>query len=211
MATVLYIKAHPLTEQESISVAMASAFLDQYRKVNPNDTIIPLDLYRTPAPGVDADVLRGWGKLRSGTPFEELKEDEQSKIALINETADQFAVADKYVFVSPMWNLSYPPVLKAYIDSWAIAGKTFYYTEKGPLGMLNNKKAVHIQSRGNVYEGTPNESYESGHRHLTSMLAFVGITDIQGVFAEGSNLNPANREEIKLRAVERAIQAAASF
>ena len=39
-----------------------------------------------------------------------------------------------------MWNLSFPPVLKAYIDAIAVAGKTFKYTAEGPQGLLTDKK-----------------------------------------------------------------------
>ena len=66
------------------------------------------------------------------------------KIERLAEILDEFLSADKYVFVSPMWNLSFPPVLKAYIDAITVAGKTFKYTAEGPQGLLTDKKVLHI-------------------------------------------------------------------
>ncbi|MFP3821738.1 NAD(P)H-dependent oxidoreductase, partial [Bacillus sp. SIMBA_008] len=87
--------------------------------------------------------------------FDTLSAEEQAKVARLNELSDQFVSADKYVFVSPLWNFSFPPVLKAYIDSVAVAGKTFKYTEQGPVGLLTDKKALHIQARGGYYSEGP--------------------------------------------------------
>ena len=56
----------------------------------------------------------------------------------MNTNLETFMHADR-VFVTPMWNFSYPPVVKAYLDNLAIAGKTFKYTENGP-GLLEGKK-----------------------------------------------------------------------
>ncbi len=58
----------------------------------------------------------------------------------MNTNLETFMNADRYVFVTPMWNFSYPPVVKAYLDNVAIAGKTFKYTENGPVGLLEGKK-----------------------------------------------------------------------
>lgn len=66
--------------------------------------------------------------------------EEQQKVDRFSEILEEFLSADKYVFVSPMWNLSFPPVLKAYIDAISIAGKTFKYTAEGPQGLLTDKK-----------------------------------------------------------------------
>ena len=82
---------------------------------------------------IDKDVLTGWGKLRNG---DTLTNEEQQKVDRLSAILDEFLAADKYVFVSPMWNLSFPPVLKAYIDAISIAGKTFKYTAEGPQGLL---------------------------------------------------------------------------
>ena len=69
--------------------------------------------------------------LQRGEGFEALTEVQQQKVATMNTNLETFMNADRYVFVTPMWNFSYPPVVKAYLDNVAIAGKTFKYTENG--------------------------------------------------------------------------------
>lgn len=100
-------------------------FKEAYREANPTDEIIHLDLYQEDIPQIDADVLRGWEKIRSGSSFDQLSDEEKSKVARHEAIIDQFVAADKYVYVSPMWNFSIPPVLKAYTDATSIPGQTF--------------------------------------------------------------------------------------
>ena len=64
MATVLYITAHPLDPQASFSLAVGKEFIEAYIEANPTDEVVYLDMYKEDIPQFDADVLRGWGKLR---------------------------------------------------------------------------------------------------------------------------------------------------
>ncbi|MEC0312573.1 NAD(P)H-dependent oxidoreductase [Bacillus subtilis] len=116
MAKVLYITAHPHDEATSYSMATGKAFIESYKEANPNDEVVHIDLYKENIPHIDADVFSGWGKLQSGTGFEELSESEKAKVGRLGELSDQFASADKYVFVTPLWNFSFPPVMKARIS-----------------------------------------------------------------------------------------------
>lgn len=84
----------------------------------------------------------------------------------MNTNLETFMHADRYVFVTPMWNFSYPSVVKAYLDNLAIAGKTFKYTENGPVGLLEGKKALHIQATGGVYSEGPYAAVDFGRNHL---------------------------------------------
>ncbi|GIM44887.1 FMN-dependent NADH-azoreductase 2 [Collibacillus ludicampi] len=211
MAKVLYITANPKPEEQSYSLTVGRAFLDAYRQENPNDEIIELDLYKIEIPFIDTDVFSGWGKLQQGKAFDELSANEKAKVSAINQLTDQFVAADKYVFVTPMWNFSVPPKMKAYIDTICIAGKTFKYTENGPVGLLTNKKAVHIQARGGVYSEGPAKEVEFGDRYIRAVLGFLGITDIQSVIAEGMAQMPQEAENIKNRAIERAKEVAKYF
>ncbi|WP_438447646.1 FMN-dependent NADH-azoreductase [Gorillibacterium sp. sgz5001074] len=211
MATVLYITAHPHDHQTSYSMAVGKAFIDAYQQAHPNDTVTKLDLYNLYIPHIDADVFSGWGKLRSGSEFTSLSAEEQKKVGRLGELADQFAAADKYVFVTPLWNFSFPPLMKAYLDAICVAGKTFKYTETGPVGLLSGKKALHIQARGGVYSEGPAAAMESGHRYISIIMSFLGIPETQGIFVEGHNQFPDRAAEIKEQAIARAKEAAPSF
>ncbi|MFD0681462.1 MULTISPECIES: FMN-dependent NADH-azoreductase [unclassified Paenibacillus] len=205
MATVLYITAHPLDPQESFSLAVGNEFIEAYREANPTDEVVYLDLYKENIPQFDADVLRGWEKLRSGSSFDQLSEAEQSKVARLDAIVNQYVAADKYVYVSPMWNFSIPPVLKAYTDATSIPGKTFKYTKNGPEGLLSGKKALHIQASGSVYSEGPLSEVEMGYSYLKKILQFYGIQSMEAIFVEGtasSERAPAIKEEAIAHAKE---------
>jgi FMN-dependent NADH-azoreductase len=192
-------------------MAVGKAFMDAYREEYPQDQIVHLDLYKMHIPHIDADVFSGWGKLRSGSDFAQLSESEKAKVGRLNELVDQFVAADKYVFVTPMWNFSFPPILKAYIDAVCVAGKTFKYTEQGPVGLLPDKKAIHIQASGGIYSEGPAADFEMGHRYLSVIMKFFGIPSFEGIFVEGMNAMPDKAQEIKEKAIQKARQAAKEF
>ncbi|MCL6574028.1 MAG: FMN-dependent NADH-azoreductase, partial [Bacillus sp. (in: Bacteria)] len=204
MAKLLYITANPNDETQSFGMAAGKAFIQTYKEVNPTDGIVHIDLYKEHIPTIDTDVFGGWGKLQSGKGFEELSSEEKGKVGRLNELSEQFMSGDKYVFVTPLWNFSFPPVMKAYIDSIAVAGKTFKYTEQGPVGLLTNKKALHIQARGGIYSEGPAATMEMGHRFLTVIMNFLGVPSFEGLFIEGHNAMPDKAQEIKENGITRA-------
>lgn len=143
--------------------------------------------------------------------FDQLTPEEKNIVGQINQLSDQFVAADKYVLVTPMWNLSIPPKMKAYIDTICIVEKTFKYTEAGPVGPLTDKKAVHIQARGGVYSEGPAQGFEFGDSYIRSVLTFLGVPSVESVIAEGMAQTPDKAEDIKAKAIDRAKQVARSF
>jgi FMN-dependent NADH-azoreductase len=110
--------------------------------------------------------------------------------------------ADILVIGTPMYNLSIPTSLKAWIDRISIAGKTFQYTATGPEGLLKNKKAIIASARGGVYsDGSPAAAFEHPESYLTGLLGFLGVTDVTVVRAEGLAFGP----EAKTSALTQAI------
>lgn len=211
MSTVLYITAHPGNIEASYSLSVGEQFVQAYQESNPNDKIVHVDLYQRDIPHIDGDVLSAWGTLQTGGSFDQLTAVQKQKVTQLNELLDEFVAADKYVFVTPMWNFSYPPVVKAYIDSFCVRAKTFKYTENGPVGLLENKKAFHIQASGGVYSEGPVADRENGSRHLKTVLNFVGITDFNHLFIEGVSTVGDRAPELKADAIEKARAAAKNF
>ncbi|SDW76465.1 FMN-dependent NADH-azoreductase [Paenibacillus sp. CF384] len=212
MSTVLYITAHPNETEASYSLAVGKQFLEAYRAANPNDEIVHLDLFKMDIPRIDADVFSAWEKLGAGTAFDQLTSEEQAKVARLGELVNQFVEADKYVFVNPTWNFSYPPVMKAYIDSICVAGKTFKYTDKGPVGLLGNKKALHIQASGSVLSpGSAYADFEIGHRHLDVIMKFIGVPSFEAIFVEGMAAASDQARQIKENAIQQAWNIAKTF
>ena len=198
MSKVLYIKANIKNEGESRTFKVSDSFVEEYKKNNPEDQIITLDLYKENIDFLRADDL---GKLFG-------PKDEESKNNSILKYAYQLADADKYIIAAPMWNLSFPAILKAYIDYVSVSGITFKYTAEGPVGLLNNKKAVHIVSRGGGYDNSP---YEMGDRYLRTILGFFGIKDIETIDIDNLDVIGVNVKEKVKEGIEKAISLAKKF
>lgn len=195
MSKVLFIVANPKENTTSFSLQVAERFIKQYKQANPEDEIKTIDVYKEDIPFLDGDVFSAWGALGSGAEFGSLSESEQTKVAKLNSIVDEYIEADKYIFVSPMWNFSLPPKLKAYIDAIMIAGKTFKYTESGPVGLLNGKKALHIQASGGIYSEGAFEVMDHGHKYLRAVQNFLGVKEVHGLLVEGTNLGLQSAEE----------------
>jgi FMN-dependent NADH-azoreductase len=202
---VLYINSNPKPLDQSFGLRLGRHFLNELSNLNDNIEVETVNLYEENIPLIDADVLDAWGKLAAGL---ELSPSQAEKTARMNEILEQFLSADMYVFNTPMWNLSYPPMLKAYIDNVVMAGKTFKYTENGPQGLLGEKTAVHIQSRGGVYSEGPAKSFEFTNGYLQGVMAFIGITDYYHVYTEGMAAAPDRAEDILNAARETASELA---
>lgn len=89
-----------------------------------------------------------------------------------------------------MYNFGIPSTLKAYFDHIARAGISFRYTEHGPEGLLTGKKAYIFATRGGQYAGTAADTQTA---YVREFLNFVGIVDIEFIYAEGLNMG-ANRQ-----------------
>jgi FMN-dependent NADH-azoreductase len=92
--------------------------------------------------------------------------------------------------------------LKAYIDHIARAGETFKYTDKGPVGLLTGKKAYVFATRGGLYAGTPLDTQTA---YVRDMLRFLGIDDVEFVYAEGLAIG-AEQKAAALSKAQRAIE-----
>lgn len=202
MKKVLYITANPKQEEKSFSLSAGREFLNQYRKINPLDEIVEIDLYDMDITFIDADVFSGWEKLQSGEAFEMLSDIEKNLVGKIGQYTNQFIDADKYIFVSPLWNLSIPPKMKAYIDKVVIANKTFKYTERGPVGLLKDKKAIHIQASGGIYSEGAAKDFEFGHNYIKTILGFMGVESVESILIEGTAMSEHNTETIQLKSKE---------
>lgn len=205
MSKVLFIKSSPLQEEFSKSTKIAKVFLYEYLTFHPSDEVEELDLYKMDIPFIDEDVMNGWQKLSISATLSEV---EAAKIALINRFTEQFIQADKFIFVSPLWNLGIPPKLKAYFDTITVAGKTFQYTEQGPKGLLKDKLAIHIHGRGSVNTG---EIPEYADTYVRSLLEFIGVSVLPSIYVEGIDTQPENAEAIMGKLKEEAITAAHKF
>ncbi len=208
MANVLFIKANSRPIEQSVSVKLYHTFLENYKEANPEDQVTELDLFEENLGYYDTNKINGMFKLSKGM---KLTEEEQEATKTVSKYLNQFLEADKVVFAFPLWNFTIPAVLHTYFDYLAQSGKTFRYTEEGPVGLLPDKKVVLLNARGGVYSEGPAQSAEMAVNYVTNMLNFWGVTDITTVVVEGHNQYPHKAEEIIADGLERTEQTAQSF
>ncbi len=207
MAKLLVVRAHPLTSEFSRSMQLTDEFVRVYAAAHPGDDVLDLNLYGRAVPEIDLDLLSAWKKLGSGVPFAHLDQPEQLTVTLFDGYTSQFLNVDKIVVANPLWNLNVPTRLKAWIDTIAVAGQTFRYTEDGiAIGLVRGKKAVHIQTSGGVFEGLDPASL-----YVRTIFTFLGVEDYQQIVAEGMDHDPEHAGEIVAAAIARVRAVAATF
>ncbi|BFH68824.1 MAG: FMN-dependent NADH-azoreductase [Paenibacillus dendritiformis] len=208
MNQVLFVKANCRSLEQSASVKLYHAFLDTYRKANPSDRVIEVDLYREKLPYYNDVMLDGMAKRRKGAA---LSPAEREAVGGIMRLLDPFVAADKIVFAFPMWNLTVPAVLHTYIDYVSQPGIAYRYTPEGPVGMLGNKKVALLNARGGVYSRGPAAEQEMAVNWMRHNLELLGIQDIVTVIVEGHDQYPEHRERMIDQGIAAAMKTAAAF
>lgn len=165
--TILHVDSSVLGEN-SISRQLTRAVVARLHAANPSAPVQHLDLIADPLPhflpGVD------------------------------NPAVDQFLAADTVVIGAPMYNFTVPSQLKAWIDNILVAGKTFRYTDTGPVGLAGPKRIIIAISRGGIYgAGSPQAPAEHVETYLKTVFAFIGLHP-EFIVAEGVQLGPDARE-----------------
>ncbi|EKN62578.1 acyl carrier protein phosphodiesterase [Neobacillus bataviensis LMG 21833] len=210
MSKLLYITANPKNDIKlSKGMQIGEVFLEEIKAAQPDVEIERWHLYDMEIPDIDMDLLYARAKLSfMGYTKEQLSEAERTKLENMHALADRFIAADYYVFVTPIWNLGAPSILKKFIDNLFIVEKTFTNTEAGPKGLLTGRKAIHIQTRGGIYSSGPMVEFEMGDRYLQKVFKFLGFETLDTVVAEGMDHFPKKVPEIMAKAKEQAAEAA---
>lgn len=185
MKTLLQINAS-LFAADGQSTRLADEFVAAWRASQPRATVLVRDLARDAVPHLDAARFGAFvTEARQRTP------EQNAVVAYSDALIAELQRADVIVLGVPTYNFGIPSTLKAYFDHVARAGVTFRYTDHGPVGLLTGKKAYVFAARGGRYAGTPNETQTP---FLRTFLGFVGITDVEFVYAEGLATGDAGRE-----------------
>ncbi len=163
-----------------------------------SDALVTGLLSKTPeAKVISRDVSQGLPFLDEdwvGATFTDPAErsaDQRLKLALSDTLVRELKAADTIVIGAPIYNFSVPAALKAWIDLVARARETFQYTEKGPVGLLQGKKAYVIVASGGTKVGS---EIDFATTYLGHVLGFMGITDVKIVAADQLMLDPSKRD-----------------
>lgn len=193
MTTLLQIRSS-LYSDGGQSSRLADRFVAAWRQANPDGRVIVRDLAREPVPHLDA------GRFAAFVAQPQARTAEQTAIVAQSDALiDELRRADVIVLGVPMYNFGIPSTLKAYFDHVARAGVTFRYTERGPVGLLPGKKVYVFAARGGQYAGTPRDT-QTGY--LRDFLAFLGMTEVEFVYAEGLAISEDRRRQALAQANE---------
>jgi len=188
MATVLIVKAHPLDPQKSYALRALEEFETRFASLHPEDLIEIVDVFEDQIPTLDKPLLEAMAAAKKG---EEIASEQSERLERYNAFTQQFLSADKIVVVNPLWNLNVPSQLVSWINTINVAGLTFKYGPEGSIGLIKDKKLLHIQSNGGVYAGQ-----DPAAQYIKSIFEFLGFKDIQQVFIEGQSADPSQAQAI---------------
>lgn len=191
MKTLLQIQTS-IFEAGGQSSQLAKRFADEWLAANPGGRVIQRDIGREPIPHLTAERFQAFlAKPADRTP------EQQAVAGFSDALIDELRQADVIVLGLPMYNFGLPSSLKAYFDHIARAGVTFRYTERGAEGLLTGKKAYVFATRGGLYAGTPNDTQTP---YVRDFLKFIGIDDVEFVYAEGLAMGDAPKEKALVEA-----------
>jgi FMN-dependent NADH-azoreductase len=185
MKTLLQIRSSIFGDNGQSS-QLANRFVTSWREANPTGRVAVRDLALEPIAHLSA--------ARFGAFLSKPEERTPEQAAVVGESdalIDELKAADVVVLGLPMYNFGLPSTLKAYFDHIARAGVTFNYTEKGPVGLLTGKEVFVFAARGGLYAGTPKDT-QTGY--VRDFLTFLGMSDIEFVYAEGLAISPQSKE-----------------
>jgi len=164
------------------STRIADAVTARLQAAHPGAQVELRDLAVNPHPVLDEAAL---GALF--TPADQRTPEQAARVALDDALIAQVQSADAIVLGVPMYNFGVPVQLKAWIDAIARAGVTFRYTETGPVGLITGKKVYVALARGGLYRDTPADSQVP---FLKDVLGFLGMRDVEFIYAEGLAMGP---------------------
>ena len=178
----------------SQSARLANTIVERLKAAQPDLELTVRDLASKPHPALDEAAL---GALF--TPVEQRTDAQHARVALDDTLIAEVQSADVLVLGVPMYNFGITTQLKNWIDAIARAKVTFQYTANGPEGLLKGKKVYIALTRGGVYRDTQADSQVP---YLKMVLGFLGLTDIEFVYAEGMAMGP----EAEQQAIASALQ-----
>ena len=184
MKTLLKIRTS-LFGAEGQSSKLVERFASNWLLNNPGGRVVSRDLTPGSVPHLTAERFQAFSR----TPGERSPE-QRAAVDFSDALIAELEEADVIVIAAPMYNFGVPSTLRAYFDHIGRAGVTFRYDADGAHGLLTGKKTFLMVTRGGRYAGNG----DAQTAYLKQFLGFIGLTDIEWVYAEGLALGPETRD-----------------
>lgn len=204
---VLHVCANPKPTEESVSKQLAAAFFGKLIELRSDVELVNVDLYDEKPPFYSYELYRSVWNPVFDENYERSKVEEMAT-NYASKQVELFNAADVLVLTMPMWNYGVPGVMKSWIDQILCPGLTFDISkEDGVKGLHKIKSIVLLVASGGIYK--EDDERDALSRQIRHAFGFIGIEDLEIVWAEGQNpLFFENCEESKAFALEAAVEAA---
>jgi len=180
MPTLLLIESSP--RPVSASTSLAQKFAAEWQQKNPGGKVTSRNVFTQPAPLVSEPWIQA-----AYTPVNHRSDEQKKALAASDEYIQELIEADTIVIGAPMHNFHLSSPLKAWIDQIVRAGRTFSVSDAGYKGLLDGRKKVIVASaRGGEYTGDY-AFLDNQTPYLKLILGFIGLTDVQFVYANNQS------------------------
>ena len=180
---------------DSLSNKIARQLADDLSAKAAASTVVERDLARAPLPHIGSDFSSAI-RLQP----EERTPAQAEAIAVSDGAVDELLAAGTIIISTGFINFGISSIVKSWVDHVARAGRTFRYSENGPVGLATGKKAYLVIASGGIYSSGPGATLDFAEPYLRSVLSFLGITEVETIRIEGVAYGP--------EAAEKAISAA---
>lgn len=161
-------------KKDSISRQLGDTLIDELQK-HSTLNLQTLDLSEPP-PVVDASWVAA-----NNTPADKRDDPQKHTLAQSDILVEQLEAANLLVITTPIYNFGVPAALKAWVDQVARAGRTFRYGSDGPVGLLQDTRAIVVVTSGGTRIGS---EIDFTTPYLKHVLGFIGIHDVSFVAAD---------------------------
>lgn len=162
-------------DEASVTRKLSDALIEKLRAAHPGATVTTREA-TTGLPVVTNTWTAG-----AYIPDDQRSAEQREALRVSDELVGELQAADVLVLGAPIYNFAIPGALKLWIDQVCRAGVTFKYSENGPVGLLENKKAFVVVASGGTGVGTDIDFHTGYMRHV---LGFIGIHDVEFVAAD---------------------------
>lgn len=180
-----------VTADASVTRQLSAQVVAALVKSTPDARVVRRDVAANPPDHLGAEIL-------SVVKFqnrEGLTARQQAELALTDALVEEFLAAEVVVIGAPMYNFSVPTQLKAWFDRIVQAGRTFRYTENGPVGLAGAKRVIVASARGGVYSTNPAlAGLDFQEAYVKTIMGFMGIADVTVIRAEGVSMGAEARD-----------------
>jgi FMN-dependent NADH-azoreductase len=202
MNKLLYITANSkpehLSSSKMISRILVNRILDKYQELKLEE----LDLYLQYIPRPKYHYFSSRSAIIDDDDILKLLQPEQNEIHQMIHLCDQFISASVVVFAAPMWSLSFPGIVKDYIDSIILKDKTITFENNMPKGLLNDKQRtfIYVQSSAANIPLFMKSALNKGENYVLNMIKFLGFSSVEDLLVDGTGTT----EEERLKAISKA-------